>query len=102
MDSQMLEGSAWRDADSTKEEIVLESRGKPWRAESQVQGADEDPCRDEGPPGEEESGRQRVEGSLRQSWSNMGGGGCGQEGRGGLERQRDQPGALRGSPVLSG
>lgn len=98
----MLEGSAWRDADSKKEEIVLESRGKPWRAESQVQGADEDPCRDERPPGEEESGRQRVEGSLRQSWSNMGGGGCGQEGRGGLERQRDQPGALRGSPVLSG
>lgn len=77
-------------------------RRQSWRAEGQVQGADGDPYRDEGPPGEEESGRQRVEGSLRQKWSNRGGGEWGQEGRGGLEGQRDQPGALGGSPVFSG
>lgn len=44
---------------------------------------------------------KRVEGSLRQRWSNRGGG-WGQEDRGGLEGQKVQPGALGGSPGLSG
>ena len=44
---------------------------------------------------------KRVEGSLRQRWSNRGGG-WGQEDRGGLEGQKAQPGALGGSPGLSG